>query len=228
MKKLLVTDYDDTFFTNEKELRKNIKKVKEFQNEGNIFVISTSRSWKSMSKEVKKYKITYDYICCNMGAGIFNKKGEEIYKSFITEKQKNKIEEIIQLCKENKFEVTRFGILGDQSKNSKQIIGYKVKGNALDLEELREKLGVIESEFQVIFEQEKGKLFINNRENTKEKGIEKLIDLLGLKNYKIITVGDHDVDFNMIKIYDGFRMEKSSELLMKNISKMTKSVREII
>lgn len=42
------------------------------------------------------------------------------------------------------------------------------------------------------------------------------------------TVGDDDVDFVMLKNYNGFRMENSSELLMKNIKKSTKSVEELI
>ena len=52
MKKLLVADYDNTFYTNEEQLYKNIKDIKKFQKEGNIFVISTSRSWKSIKEEI--------------------------------------------------------------------------------------------------------------------------------------------------------------------------------
>ena len=41
-------------------------------------------------------------------------------------------------------------------------------------------------------------------------------------------MGDDDVDFEMLKNYNGFRMENSSDLLMKNIKKSTKSVEELI
>ena len=64
--------------------------------------------------------------------------------------------------------------------------------------------------------------------NTKENGIEKLVGFLPENDYKIITVGDDDVDFNMIKKYDGYRMENSSELLNENIDKKVGSIAELL
>ena len=71
-------------------------------------------------------------------------------------------------------------------------------------------------------------MFLNYKLNTKENGIEKLIDFLPKNDYKIITVGDDDVDFNMIKKYDGYRMENSSELLNENIDKKVCSIAELL
>ena len=79
MVKILVADYDNTFYTDENQLYKNIECIREFQNNGNLFVISTSRSWKSMKKEIDTYKIPFDYLCCNTGGSIFDHDGDLLY-----------------------------------------------------------------------------------------------------------------------------------------------------
>ena len=39
MKKILVSDYDNTFYINDNDIKNNIKKVETFRNKNNIFVI---------------------------------------------------------------------------------------------------------------------------------------------------------------------------------------------
>ena len=94
MKKILVSDYDNTFYTNEEQLYKNIENIKKFQEEGNIFVISTSRSWKSIKKEIDEYKIPFDYLCCNTGGTIFDNKGSSLFVGNISDSIINKVENI--------------------------------------------------------------------------------------------------------------------------------------
>lgn len=227
MKKLVISDYDDTLFTTKEDLDKNIVKIKEFQEKGNLFIISTSRSWNSIHEEIKKYNIPYDYVCCNMGAGIFDKTGKQIYANFISPFEKNLVEQILKQAEKN-IEVTRFGIPDVQDENSDKIVGYKIKSDVEVLEKLIEKLNVVSPYFKVNFKKDDKKVFLNNLSNTKEKGIEKLRQLCNLEDYEVITVGDDDVDFNMIKKYNGYRMEKSSEMLVNNINKKVFSVSELL
>lgn len=230
MKKLVISDYDDTLFTTKEDLNKNIVKIKEFQEKGNLFIISTSRSWNSIYEEIKKYNIPYDYVCCNMGAGIFDKTGKQIYANFISPFEKNLVEQILKQSEKSlsKLEVTRFGIPDVQDENSDKIVGYKIKSDVEVLEKLIEKLNVVSPYFKVNFKKDDKKVFLNNLSNTKEKGIEKLRQLCNLEDYEVITVGDDDVDFNMIKKYNGYRMEKSSEMLVNNINKKVFSVSELL
>ena len=88
----------------------------------------------------------------------------------------------------------------------------------------------LNNEFQIVLKNEKeySKLFLNYKLNTKERGIEKLIKNLPDNEYKIITVGDDDVDFNMLKKYDGYRMSNSSKLLTENINKIVSSIAELV
>lgn len=230
MKKLLVSDYDNTLFTDEKQILKNIKNIKKFQEDGNIFVISTSRSWKSIKEEIDKYKIPFDYLCCNTGGTIFNNKGDNLFIGNISDTTINKVENILSKVNTKNISITRYGIYKEYGEKINKILGYKIKGNK-DIEKIKEELEVkLSNEFEIILKNEKkyNKLFLNYKLNTKENGIDKLIKLLPENDYKVITVGDDDVDFNMLKKYNGYRMHNSSKLLIDNINKTVNSVDELI
>lgn len=230
MKKLLVSDYDNTLFTDEKQILKSIENIKKFQEDGNIFVISTSRSWKSIKKEIDKYKIPFDYLCCNTGGTIFNNKGDNLFIGNISDTTINKVENILSKVNTRNISITRYGTYKEYEEKINKILGYKIKGNK-DIEKIKEELEIkLSNEFEIILKNEKNcnKLFLNYKLNTKENGIDRLIKLLPKSDYKVITVGDDDVDFNMLKKYNGYRMLNSSKLLIDNINKTVNSVDELI
>ena len=231
MKKILISDYDNTFYTTEEQLYKNIEYIKKFQEKGNIFVISTSRSWKSLKQEIDKYKIPFDYLCCNTGGTIFDNKGSSLFVGNISDSVINKVENILEKLNLNNFSITRYGKYKEYEEKINEILGYKIKGNKEEIENLRKELkNVLNNEFEIILKNEKqySKLFLNFKLNTKENGIEKLIKILPEVEYKIITVGDDDIDFNMLKKYDGYRMNNSSKLLTENINKTVNSIEELL
>ena len=78
-KKLLVSDYDGTFYSDLRNLKINIKAIEKFRKAGNLFAISTGRAYDSIKKECKKHNIPYDYLFCNDGAVLFNKDDGLIY-----------------------------------------------------------------------------------------------------------------------------------------------------
>lgn len=245
LKKLLVADYDNTLYTDEITLLKNINKIKEFRNPGNYFAISTSRGYTSLISEIEKYKIPYDFICTNNGAVISNNNGKIIYKNFLNIEDFNKIEKVLD--KYYNIEITRYYLNSIKIQNKEritdnygiipeQIIGYKIKGNLALLYDIKEDFRRILNNFEIIIKENK-KLFLNSKGNTKEKAVKQLLKEITLNCHSssllsekilVYTVGDDDVDFEMLKNYNGFRMENSSELLMKNIKKSTKSVEELI
>ena len=231
MIKILVADYDNTFYTDENQLIKNIEGIKEFQKNGNLFVISTSRSWKSMKKEIDTYKIPFDYLCCNTGGSIFNHDGDLLYMGNVDDDILNKTENILSKYNDKDYSVTRYGIYKEYDEKIDKLLGYKIKGDKAKLEKLKDVLeNDLNNDFQIVLKNEKdySKLFLNYKLNTKENGIEKLVEILPKNVYKIITVGDDDVDFNMIKKYDGYRMENSSELLNENVDKKVSTVLELV
>ena len=226
MAKLLVSDYDDTLFTDEVSLIKNIEKIKKFQEQGNCFVIATSSSFTSIMEEVKKYQIPFDYIFSNMGAGIFDADGKILYSEFIPKEEKEKIEKVLEDYP--LINITRYGIIEEQEKGAEEIVGYKIKGNLEELKNLEAIFKSFLDSFEISIKEEK-KLFLNYKKNTKEKAIKKLLSLFPkYKDFEIITVGDDDVDFGMLKLFDGYRMKNSSKLLVHNIAKIVSSVGELV
>lgn len=244
LKKLLVSDYDNTLYTDKTSILNNINKIKEFRNLGNYFAISTSRGYTSLMTEIEKYKIPYDFICTNNGAVIFNNNDKIIYRNFLNIEEFNKIEKILN--KYYNIEITRYYLDNIKIQNKEKItdnysiptdiIGYKIKGNLAILNEIKKDVEGVLNNFEITIK-ENEKLFLNSKENNKEKAIKQLIKEItssyhssALLSEKILvyTVGDDDVDFEMLKKYNGFRMENSSDLLMKNIEKSTKSVENLI
>ena len=142
----------------------------------------------------------------------------------------NKVENILSKVNTRNISITRYGIYKEYEEKINKILGYKIKGNK-DIEKIKEELEIkLSNEFEIILKNEKNcnKLFLNYKLNTKENGIDRLIKLLPKSDYKVITVGDDDVDFNMLKKYNGYRMLNSSKLLIDNINKTVNSVDELI
>ena len=52
MKKILVSDYDKTFYLNDEDIEKNKIAVEKFRKERNVFVIATGRSYYDIQKKI--------------------------------------------------------------------------------------------------------------------------------------------------------------------------------
>ena len=72
MKKIFITDYDGTLFTNEEEIKENIKKIKLLQKKDFLIVISTGRSYPSIKTQIDLYQIPCDIITCADGSIIYD------------------------------------------------------------------------------------------------------------------------------------------------------------
>ena len=73
MKKILVSDYDQTFYLNDQDIEINKKEVENFKKYGNIFIIATGRSFLDFKNKVNAYDINYDYVILNHGATVLDK-----------------------------------------------------------------------------------------------------------------------------------------------------------
>ena len=94
MKKILVSDYDKTFYLNDEDIEKNKIAVEKFRKERNVFVIATGRSYYDIQKKISEYKINYDYLIINHGASILSEKDEIIYNFHIKMRRLAKLEKI--------------------------------------------------------------------------------------------------------------------------------------
>ena len=62
MHKTLVSDFDNTLYVNDNQIMQNIDKIKNFMDNGNIFIIATGRSYIDISKMIVKHNIPFNNI----------------------------------------------------------------------------------------------------------------------------------------------------------------------
>ena len=79
MNKILVSDYDNTFYLNDEDIERNKKAVQKFRKKGNLFVLATGRSYIDIKSKIDKYNIEYDYLIINHGATIIGENEEVLY-----------------------------------------------------------------------------------------------------------------------------------------------------
>ena len=87
--KLLATDYDCTFYTNDEDIKQNLEMVDIFMKD-NIFVIATGRSYLDYNNKKEKYNLKTNYTIIDHGATIL-KDDKIIYNKAINNDVKNKI-----------------------------------------------------------------------------------------------------------------------------------------
>ena len=73
MRKILVSDYDQTFYLNDEDIEKNKKSVENFRKQENIFIFATGRSYFDFMNKAEQYKLKWDYLIINHGATILDK-----------------------------------------------------------------------------------------------------------------------------------------------------------
>lgn len=81
--KILVSDFDNTFYSDIFEYDKNIEAVKQFVSSGNMFIIASSRNLEHLLDDLEGYDVPFSYLICLDGAIIYNKDLEIIYRKDI-------------------------------------------------------------------------------------------------------------------------------------------------
>lgn len=224
MQKILISDFDDTFYCTNEDIEENIKKVEEFRKKNNLFIIATARNPINIKRKIEELNIKCDYIISSLG-GVIENENELIYSNYLKE---NLVRNIENISKEyENIELYRIGI--EEAPKDTEVLGYKIKtkNNYLALEKIKSKLEKYNKEIFCKIEN-KEKLFINNKGNSKLKAINYLITNKYINNKNIYTVGDSEDDLDMLKKFNGFRMESSSELVSQQIGKVVYNVAELI
>ena len=218
MKKILVSDYDNTFYINEYDIKNNIQNVEKFRNKDNIFVIATGRSYYDFNKKLKEYPIKYDYLIINQGATILDLDGNIIEKYIIDENIKNAIIQDLELCNQDTMFVC-------------SVLESRVSIESSNITKIHKRIETIE-------EAEKMNNIINNKysshiisylipsnnaieiissKTNKAKAIDKIANIENVDKQNIFTIGDSYNDIEMIKSFNGFCVS-NTEKEVKNIS----------
>ncbi len=223
--KLVVSDFDNTLFTDDYE--QNIDKINDFVKKGNMFAIATGRNFEQLKKEIKGKNIKYDYLICNDGAVIFNKKLELIHQTNIELNIVNKIIEIL----ENDCNVTNifiddgYSYISPKNNNVNAVIARYTnisKANII-MQRIKNEFPTIDAYLSFRW------INIVNKNASKGNAINHLAKKLNINKKNIYTVGDNTNDISMNKMFNGYYMTDLSKPELIEVSKGgTNSVWELI
>lgn len=225
MNKILISDYDNTFYINDKDIETNKYYLKEYLKNKNIFIIATGRSYYDFIKKQKKYNFYYDYAILNHGATIIDN-NKNIIKNINIEKSILKsLKETLRLkeCKKYFCCNKKESRMPFNNHISKINIKYKDKQTTLKvIKELNEKYKNYINSYYI----STNCIEIVSIKASKINAIKKLTSKYNKED--IYTIGDSYSDIEMIKEYNGYRMSNCIENLKEITSKKVDSVSELI
>lgn len=227
MKKMLVSDYDDTFYINDDDILKNIELVDEYRNKM-VFMIATGRSYFDYNNKKNKYNIKSEYVILNHGATIL-KNDEIIYNIEIDNKIKNEL--IYDLKIENSEKIfacsKKESRLNIECNNLTKIhIKYPSKEYALEIYNYI--LKKYSNYLNFFLVSDRTAIEIVSKQANKKNGILKIMKLEDIDKENVYTVGDGDTDYEMLSYFNGYKMENSSIKLQELELPKVRSVSELI
>jgi len=207
MKKLLVSDYDMTFKYRDEKLCKdevdNIIKVKKFIDDGNIFMISTARQYKSILEAIKKYNIPYNYLSCLNSNLVLDSSGNILSINYLDSDEMQCI--INQLYKEYYYRPIDYN--GNVTLTN--MIAYQFYLKSKEIITLDKIPNVIRDNFGYDYYCNSG--YIYSSKYKKDYGVELIKKKENIEKQNIFTIGDEIDDIPMIKEYNGYTVNWGNE-----------------
>lgn len=228
MKKMLVSDYDQTFYLNDQDIEINKKEVKKFRDKGNIFIIATGRSFFDFKNKVNMYDIVYDYVILNHGTTILDKDDNVIFNfpiyNGVVKDIKNDIclEESINnfCCSELESRVDfAYGNL------TKIHVKYNNKDKAMQVNNI---INNKYSKYIVSYYVTSNSIEIISNKTNKSNAIKLLTKKLDIDNSNVYSIGDGYSDIEMVKDFNGYCMKDSVNELKQVAISEVESVSDLV
>ncbi len=213
--KLLVSDYDQTFYLNDDDVNKNIISLERFINANNIFVIATGRAYASFKEVANKYNIKYSYLILEHGATILDSNDNIIFTSYI----QNDISKAI--LEDNSLKDGRIQTIC--TSNSKQVentfkeltrihFRYPSEDKAMHIKKIIDgKYAKFVNSYYVSY----NCIEIISKNTSKADGISLIAKKIGVDNSDIYTIGDGYSDIDMIKRFNGYAIKGAVKELLQ-------------
>ena len=229
MKKILISDYDGTFYQNDLDIKKNIDKVNEFRTLGNLFVLATGRSYVDLKQKIDKYEIPYDYLILNHGALLLSK-DLEIIKVFTLDKELS--DSILDYANNNKdiYDVVLINTFKKRVDDTSNVVKIMLK--LYSYEKAFEVKNYIDESYTnirsyLVRDEDYYLVEIVSSEASKSFMIEKILEKEKIVKKNVFTIGDGINDIDMIKNYNGYRVKNSYMELSSITNKVVDSVSDL-
>ncbi len=233
--KVILSDFDGTlFFGKDKDYSAVAAAIKKWQESGNLFGMVTGRSITHLLQDIEPMGITPDYYVLSTGATIYNK-NKELVDIIGIDGQAVKL--ICDTAKELDYMfVGASAVDGIYLKqNGQPDIPYDKKfiagfarfnsASAADAFEMliKEKLG------NTILVMRQGVYFdMPNIACGKAKGIERLINILGIDEAQLFCVGDGVNDLDMLERFQSYSLHSACDEAKSVADKVVNDIAEII
>lgn len=232
--KMIVSNYDGTIkrYTRKPnliqkiDLKKDLKEIKNFIENGNIFTITSQRTTTSLIKELESKKVPYNYFTAFEGLVTFDKDNNLIYSECLDNSLIKGIEELIKktnliesLTSYNAFKACENIIIDNPILIAMSV--KDIKDTILFLKNINTNLDL----YEVFWK--KDRLWLHKKIN-KERGIKLLLNQINMPS-EIITIGDSLNDLTMINKYNGWCINKSEiDIYNSGNIKTTPNIRTLI
>lgn len=228
MRKILVSDYDQTFYLNDEDIEKNKKSVENFRKQENIFIFATGRSYFDFMNKAEQYKLKWDYLIINHGATILDKNNNIISNYTIDNDVIKNIKKDLEI--ENAIKYFCCNLENSRTNfNDKDLTKIYAKYEKDKAEQINSLINKKYSEFVNCYLVSGNAVEIISNKTCKSNAIEEIAQIEKINKEDIFTIGDGYSDIEMIKNYNGYCMEESVQELLKICNgKIVKSVSELI
>lgn len=232
MKKILISDYDGTLYTNETSMKENIKMINEFRKNGNLFAIATGRPYCRTITQVEKYNIPYDYLIVGNGSFVVDKNNNVIIHNLINSMT---LKQIIEDLEKNEeiLEITYYGTYQQYKSidyNNTTYIMLKIKNKNIankTIDYLNKNYSGINS-YNSFNSSEYSLIDIISDNSQKCNAIKEIVAKENIDFNNVYTIGDSSNDIEMIKAYNGYGMTNSDEGVIEVASKLYENVYDLI
>lgn len=226
--KMIVSDYDQTFYINDEDIEINKIYVNKFMNLGNLFVIATGRSYLDFHNKLDIYNFNYDYAILNHGTTIIDKNDNVLFNIEIPNEIILQIQNDLNLNESlNYFCCSVDSNVSFDHKNLTKIhVKYNSKEYALNKANyINNKYGNYVKAYYVSTDSVE---IISNKTN-KALAIYWLIKFYNnINKDNVYVIGDSYSDIEMVKEFKGYCMKDSVSELKSIANKEYSSVSGLI
>ncbi|MBQ9854037.1 MAG: HAD-IIB family hydrolase [Bacilli bacterium] len=227
-KKILVSDYDQTFYLNDEDIEKNKIAINRFREKGNIFVIATGRSFFDFKNKSDLYDIDYDYVIINHGATILNKNNNITYNFSINNEIIDELKQDLEIEKSMKTfccSELESRVDFDYKNLTKIHVKYNDKETAMTI---NDKINKKYDKYINAYFVTGNAIEIIAKETDKSFAIELLLKDLEVSKNCVYTIGDGYSDIEMIRNFNGYCMKESVDELKALAEKEYESVSSLV
>lgn len=211
--KCIVSDFDGTLFDD--NFDNNVLLIKKIVKNGNIFVLATGRTFKSIKNAIKDHNIFYKYLICSDGTCIYDSNDNLIYEKTMSYdlmfKILSKIFEIddsVQIKYDNNIDIC------DSDEKVGRIL---VNTDVVTKEKLKEELNKLNEVYAYL---STNWLNVSSINSDKTVAIKYIENMLNLNKNNIYVIGNDVNDYAMIDYYNGYLINKDVKNFMEFIKRI--------